>query len=124
MTRIRRALAGTTTAIALLLTPATAQATPTPTTPEHPICATGYRGNPDYDRHCLSTGNQNDARHEWRTGYTPTERRKQCRTALHTGMVFLVNETRGDVLYDTYRNDRAMVRLTAWAGAEECYSLR
>lgn len=123
MTGIRRAFTGIGAGLALLFTPTTAaDATPAPTA-RVTVCETGFRGQPAYDRACLITGNYRHAQREWRTGYTLAERKQQCRTALRTGMPALVTETRGDVIGDRYRNNHAMVTLTAWAGAAECYRI-
>lgn len=120
---IRRALSGISLATILTLAfnpPADAAPEPVSRTS---VCDTGFRGQPAYDRACLITGNYRHAQREWRTGYTLAERKKQCRTALRTGMPALVTETRGDVIGDRYRNNHAMVTLTAWAGAAECYRI-
>jgi hypothetical protein len=120
---IRRAFTGIGAALVVLFAPSTAaDAAPAPT--HRPsICDTGFRGQPAYDRACLTVGDYTDAKREWRTGYTPAQRKAQCRTALRTSMPSLVTETRGDVIFDRYRNRRAMITLTAWAGAAECYRI-
>ncbi len=120
---IRRALTGVT--LTALLTAAfnlPADAAPAPQA-RTSVCETGFRGQPAYDRACLVTGTYRDAQREWKRGYTPAQRKQQCRTALHTGMPALVTETRGDVIGDRYRNDRRMRQLTARAGAVECFGI-
>lgn len=131
MKSIRRAFAGIGAGLITLLfttTPAADAATHHTTTATasargSDICTTGFRGQPAYDRACLTVGNYLDARREWRTGYTAKERRAQCRTALTTGMHTVVIETRGDVIRDTYVNDKVMIRMTEWAGAAECFRI-
>lgn len=128
MNMIRRAFTGTLAGLVLLLTALTALTPSAQAAPAHAdapsVCKTGFRGQPAYDRNCLIRGDYFDAMHVWKNaGYNKAERRAQCRTALRTGMPALVRETRGDVLYDTYRNYGAMIRLTAWAGAAECFRI-
>lgn len=98
-----------------------AEATPKALTAS--VCETGFRGQPAYDRMCLTRGDYFDAMRMWENGYSRAERKAQCRTALRVGMPAVVRETRGDVLFDTYRNYRGMIRLTAWAGAAECFRI-
>jgi hypothetical protein len=126
MIGMRRAFAGITAGIALLMAinPPAEAAPRTASTPAvADVCATGFRGQPAYDQHCLTTGTWHDARREWHTGYTTKERRAQCTQARRLGMVTVVRETRGDVISDTYRNDRAMTRATALVGSLECARL-
>lgn len=93
----------------------------TPTADAAPgICATGFRGQPDYDRLCLVTGTPADAAVEWYTTYPASERKTHCHTARRTGMATVIIETRGDMISDRYRNHRTMLRLTARMGAREC----
>ena len=127
MISIRRAFAGIGTGLALLLAfnpPADATPDTATRTAVTDICTTGFRGQPDYDRHCLLTGHPADAEHVWKhAGYTRTERTAQCRTALRLGMPTVVRETRGDIITDTYRNTKAMSRWVAEAGARECFRI-
>lgn len=124
MITIWRAFAGITAGLVLLMTALSPSAQSAPASHrELSVCDTGFRGQPDYDRMCLIIGDYYDAKNEWRGGFSLGERKAQCRTALRTGMPAMVRETRGDVLYDTYSNNETMVRLTAWAGAAECYRI-
>lgn len=121
---IRRALSGISLATLLALAPGIPADAATEPTARTSVCQTGFRGQPAYDRACLITGNYFDAQHVWaHSGYNRAERKAQCRTALRTGMRTVVIETRGDVISDHYRNDRAMIRLVAWAGADECFRI-
>lgn len=123
MNTFRTAFAGILTGLAVLLTTLTPSAQAAPEHVVASVCETGFRGQPAYDRMCLVTGHYDDARRKWRNGYTKAERTAQCRTALRVGMPAVVRETRGDVISDTYRNDRAMIRLTTMAGARECFRI-
>lgn len=124
MSKIHTMFAGITAGFILLFTALTpgAQAAPQ-TAPTASVCETGFRGQPAYDRMCLVTGHYDDARREWKSGYSKAERTAQCRTALRVGMPAVVRETRGDTLFDSYRNYQSMIRLTALAGAAECFRL-
>lgn len=119
MISIRRAFAGIGAGIALLFTPTTAA----DATPLHSAC-NGFRDQPAYDRHCLTRGDQADAAVLWYTTYPASDRRAQCHQALKNGgMVAVVTETRGDLIFDAYRNDRQMTRWVARMGVAECVSL-
>lgn len=120
MISIRRAFAGIGGLVLLFTATSTAGATPAAPRGEHPACASGFRGQPAYDRHCLTVGGFGDAAYEWYAPYRRGERRVQCRMAKRVGYRAMVIETRGDVLGDTYRNDRAMVRLVVAVGRAEC----
>lgn len=122
MMTIRRAFTGIGAGLVLLFTAtSTADATPATTTPHSKsVCTTGFRGQPAYDRLCLTTGDLGDAAYEWYAPYNRSERRAQCRMAVRLGYRAMVTETRGDVLSDTYRNDHAMVRMVAVVARAEC----
>lgn len=109
--------------LAILCTAGPAQPAPMATTTASAapgICATGFRGQPDYDRLCLITGTAADAGIEWFTTYPTADRKAQCRTARRTSMASVVTETRGDMITDRYRNDATMLRLVTRMGAREC----
>lgn len=85
------------------------------------VCDTGFRGQPAYDRLCLATGKQSDAGVAWYVGYSDSQRKADCRSAKRLGgMRNVVKETRGDVLYDSFRNHKDMIRWTADMGAANC----
>lgn len=120
MIGIRRAFAGIGAGLLILLT-ATTQTNATPHTPMASVCATGFRGQPAYDRHCLTRGDHADAAVQWYTTYSTADRRAQCQRAWSTGdMVSVVADTRGDMISDAYRNDRQVIRWVARMGVAEC----
>lgn len=85
------------------------------------VCDTGFRGQPAYDRLCLATGKQSDAGVAWYVGYSDSQRKADCRSVKRLGgMRNVVKETRGDVLYDSFRNHKDMIRWTADMGAANC----
>jgi hypothetical protein len=85
------------------------------------VCRTGFTSDPEYRRHCLSTGTKEDAAVAWYVGYSDAQRLADCRwAAKHGGMVRMVRETRGDVLTDNFRNGQQMIRWTARMGVVDC----
>jgi len=85
------------------------------------VCSSGFRGERAYDLVCLGTGTQADAALAWYLGYSDEQRRADCRSAQRMGgMLTVVKETRGDVLFDNFRNDGQMVRWTAEAAVANC----
>lgn len=117
---IRRAFAGIGTGLALLFAPTTADAA----APRTSVCDTGFRGQPAYDHQCLTRGSQAEAAVQWYTTYPTSDRRAQCRLAWRTGdMVTVVTETRGDMIRDTYTNDRQVIRWAARMGVTECVAM-
>lgn len=131
MISIRQAFASITTGLIALLTATTptAQAAPThPTTVLADVCATGFRGQPAYDTHCLTHGTLGNAARTWYfDGHTlrpTTQRRTICTQArrLHS-LATAVHETYGDVYYDTYRNNRQVERWTVSVARTDCRAL-
>lgn len=113
------AFAGVGAGLALLMAP-TVSAAPT-AGKVVTICETGFRGDPAYDRACTAVGTQADAGVAWYVGYTDSQRKADCRSAKRLGgMVNVVRETRGDVLYDNFRNHKQMIKWTADMGAANC----
>lgn len=123
--RVFTGFAGSIGGLALLFAPTTAADATTAhrAAPEHPACATGFRGQPAYDRHCLRRGTVHDARREWKSA-PRSERRAHCDMAVAIGFTTMVIETRGDVIGDTYRNNRQVIRWTVGAARLECSKLR
>ncbi len=90
-----------------------------------PVCATGYRGMPEYDRLCLRTGTVRDGIELWFRidGYpvSRADRRAGCAEAASTGDVREgIRDGLYDVAYDHFRNHRAVLRVTVMVGAAEC----
>lgn len=118
MRAIRMAFTGIIAGLIALATPG--QALPAPAPEPHPaVCDTGFRGQPDYDRRCLITGDRATGRDIW-TDHPLAARMHQCRAALTAGLRTVIIESRGDVIRDTYRNDRQMIRWATAAGVAEC----
>lgn len=118
MRAIRTAFAGIIAGLITLATPGQALPAPAPET-QPTVCATGFRGQPDYDRLCLVTGTRATARELW-YGQPAPRRALQCRDALGTGMRSVVHNALGDVISDTYRNDRQTESRVAAVGIAEC----
>jgi hypothetical protein len=132
MISIGRAFAGITLGMITLFTATTPGAQASTPTAHHPVasvCDTGYRGQPAYDRACLSTATMASSVATWYAGtdsahpLTPDQRRALCRQAKRHGMASVVHETYGDVLYDTYANNRQAERWTTAVGRGECWAL-
>lgn len=121
MINIRRAVATitTTATTALLLA-----CSPTPASTAT-ICATGYRGQPAYDRACLTTGTPRTASDLWdavpegragRERDDMTTQRGICRYAYrHGGIMVWSRELVADMTYDSYRNHET---INTWVGQD------
>lgn len=95
----------------------------TPTAPAS-VCETGYRGQREYDTLCLATGTYGDAGVVWYQGNSDKYRRSLCRSVgRYHGMRNLVHEVYGDVIYDNFRNDKAVEVWTARMGTANCRAL-
>lgn len=105
----------------------TAEAATVHTAPS--VCKTGFRGQPDYDRHCLKRGTVGDAGVVWFYGgndkaLSDTTRRQICREVKrYHGMRNLVHELYGDVIYDSFKNNGQMEKWTASMGTSDCAAL-
>lgn len=138
MINIRRAFAGIGAGLLTLLltnTPS-AQATTTATTTmatTATICDTGYRGQPAYDQHCLTTGTPADASDLWRSveegrkGHEHDDYMTQrgiCKYAnRHGGIMNAARELVGDMSYDNYKNNEQVNRWTGQDATLTCAQL-
>lgn len=136
MTNIGRAFAVITIGLAALFTTLSPGATAAPPT-SHPhmasVCATGYRGQPAYDRACLTTGTPRNAAHLWDHVPTGTKGHEHDRADTqrgickyghrHGGVAAWVRDTVGDLTYDRYRNNTAVDRWTAQDAVLTCAQL-
>lgn len=118
MRAIRMAFTGVIANLIILFAPGQALPATAPE-PHTAVCETGFRGQPDYDRLCLVTGTRATARELW-YGQPAPRRALQCRDALGTGMRSVVHNALGDIISDTYRNDRQTESRVAAVGIAEC----
>lgn len=94
------------------------------------VCTTGLRGQPAYDRACLTEGTPGDARSLWfdtAEGAPGAERddmvtrRNICKFAPdHGGIMKWAAEFVGDMTHDTYRNDGQVNRWVGQDAALDC----
>ena len=118
MRAIRTAFAGIIAGLITLATPGQALPTTAPE-PRTAVCETGFRGQPDYDRLCLVPGTRAIARDIW-YGQPAPRRTYLCYVALVKGMRTVVADQLGDMISDTYRNDRIMANNVTGAGIKDC----
>lgn len=93
------------------------------------VCETGSRGQKLYDRLCLRTGTAADGINLWYRDYdgrmiSPADRRAFCRDATSTGNTYRgIYDGLYDVAYDSFRNHRSVLRVTALVGVMDCRTL-
>lgn len=97
------------------------------------VCATGFRGQPAYDRQCLKTGTPGQAAALWfdtaegKRGHehdSMETRRDVCRfAARHGGVRKEAAEMVNDMAYDAYRNHKAVIGWFADAAQGDCLRL-
>lgn len=127
MINIRRAFAGITLGMIALFTattPGAQAATPAPHTVAT-VCTTGFRGQPAYDKACLTHGTPHTAARLWnsvpegkpgRRHDDMTSQRNICAYAAHHGGIMAwARELVGDMTYDSYRNNEEVNR---WVGQD------
>lgn len=129
MINIRGAFAGVLAALLMLLgISGTAQAADKRPAVRS-VCETGFRGQPAYDKKCLTHGTPRDGAALWlRDGdgnrVSKAERRSMCRDARNVGGIRpAVRDWFFDVAYDNYRNHAAVLRYAGTAAYLDCRAL-
>jgi Spy/CpxP family protein refolding chaperone len=130
---IRRAFAGIGAGLLTLAfattTPADASTPPAPAHVAYDCAHHGHRGDPAYDRACLTTGTRAQAAALWystpegsrRTHDDMNTRRSICANApRHGGVRAWATELVTDMTYDTYRNNKAMNAWVADTAQGDC----
>lgn len=93
------------------------------------VCETGFRGQPAYDRQCLTHGTYRDGAALWlRDGdgnrVSKAERRSMCRDARNVGGIrSAVRDWFFDVAYDHYRNHTAVLKYAGAVAHADCRAL-
>lgn len=83
------------------------------------VCATGFRGQPAYDRRCLTTGTRATGAALW-FGTPTATRRDVCRGG---NVRTMAAETLNDVAYDRYRNHTVVLAGVSDAAQGDCLRL-
>lgn len=93
------------------------------------VCETGSRGQAAYNRLCLRTGTVRDGVNLWYRDFdgrliSKADRRDFCRYATETGNTYAgIYDGLYDVAYDSFRNHRSVLRVTALVGVMDCRTL-